>query len=213
MCILISFKNDVLLAPPFPFKLRLLLCFLAGIGLGWTCFFSGWACVFVFSCRSAQHSGLCRPRWPSSIPHLPKRTEQGRLPDGMRSQTPPSTQICHLMPWAGPVLDARASVHSGGFPKTPLWHFSKICSWMITLLEIVYGNQAGTAVCYVSLVSNSMSLIIGIICLAGHIFLISIISFVFVKSVYISHRKKLDLWLVTIYVALFSHFGHFLVIF
>lgn len=104
MCILISFKNEVLLAPLFPFKLRLLLCFLAEIRLGWTCFFSGWACVFVFSCRSAQHSGLCRPRWPSSIPHLPKRTEQGRLPDGTRSQTPPITQICHLMPWAGPVL-------------------------------------------------------------------------------------------------------------
>lgn len=59
------------------------------------------------------------------------------------------------------MLDAWASVHSGGFPKT----FFKDLLMNDTLLEIVYGNQA-IAVCFMSPVSNLMSVIIGITCLA-----------------------------------------------
>ena len=97
--------------------------------------------TFVFSCRGAQHSGLCCSRWPSGLPHLWKGAEQGRLPDGRTSQGQvhfPS----HALGRGSVTCLGSVTQWSSVFLKILHSMVSEICSWVIILLETVYGSQA-----------------------------------------------------------------------
>lgn len=97
--------------------------------------------TFVFSCRGTQHSGLCCSRWPSGLPHLWKGAEQGRLPDGRTSQG--QTHFpSHALGWGSVTCLGSVIQWSSVFLKILHSMISDLCSWVITFLETVYGNQA-----------------------------------------------------------------------
>lgn len=97
--------------------------------------------TFVFSCRGAQHSGLCCSWWPSGLPHLWKGAEQGRLPDGRTSQGQAHFPS-HALGWGSVMCLGSIIQWSSVFLKILHSMVSEICSWVIILLETVYGNQA-----------------------------------------------------------------------